>query len=146
ANPPLTPPQAIQPQPVPSSPQGAPQPPPFQPGFLDALGRWIGDSKSMIDDQFKSTTDAAKDAAKDAAGAAGQATGVIMGLPGTRVVLGRERCPVAPNGGADCAPAANALCRAKGFASGRGLDINSAQKCPSWMWLSGKQPPEGSCP
>jgi hypothetical protein len=140
--------QDAQPQPDPQAqpqaapPQGAPQQPPaFQPGFLDALGRWIGDSKSKIDEQFKSTTDAAK----DAAGAAGQATGVILGLPGTRVVLGRERCPVAPNGGADCAPAANALCRSKGFGAGRGFDISSAQKCPAWVWLSGRPPPDGIC-
>jgi hypothetical protein len=140
------PPQLVPPQPVPpeglASPSAPQQGPSFQPGFLDALGRWIGDSKSKLDDQFKTTTDAAK----DAAGAAGQATDAILGLPGTRVVIGRERCPVATNGGADCAPAADALCRSKGFAGGRGLDINSAQKCPSRVWLSGRQPPEGSCP
>jgi hypothetical protein len=141
----LVPPQAIPPQGA--APSGAPQQPPaFQPGFLDALGRWMGDSKSKLDEQFKTTTEAAKDAARDATGAAGEATGVILGLPGTRVVLGRERCPVAANGGADCAPAANTLCRSKGYGGGRGLDINSAQKCPSWMWLSGRQPVEGTCP
>ncbi len=135
----------IQPQaqpPTPPQAQPAPQQPPaFQPGFLDVLGRWIGDSKSKIDEQLKSTTDAAKDAAD----AAGQATGVILGLPGTRIVLGRARCAVAPNGGADCANAANALCRSKGFGAGRGLDIDSAQKCPAWVWLSGRAPPEGVC-
>ena len=134
--------QAPQPQ-----PQAEPaQPPVFAPGFLDALGRWIGDSKSKLDEHLKSTTDAAKDAAKDATDAAVQGSGVILGLPGTRVVLGRERCAVAPNGGADCTAAANTLCRSKGFGGGRGLNIDSAQKCPASVWLRGRQPTEGACP
>lgn len=117
------------------------QSPALHPGFLDALGRWLGDSKTKLDEQFKNTTDAAKGAAD----AAGQATGVFLGLPGTRIVNGRERCMIAPNGAPDCAPAADALCRSKGLGAGRGLDINTAQKCPAWVWLSGRSPPEGVC-
>ena len=135
--------------PLPGQPQAEPpsqaqpqQRPAVGPGFLDVLGRWIGESKSKIDEQLKSGTDTAKGAAD----AAVQGTGVILGLPGTRIVMGRERCAVAANGGADCTNAANALCRSKGFGAGRGLDINSAQKCPTSMWLSGRQPPEGACP
>ena len=123
-------------------------PVPFQPGFIDVLERLLGDSKTRIDEQFKTTTDAAKgavDAARDAARAASQATDTIVGLPGTRVVNGRERCTVSANGAADCAVAANALCKSKGFGNGRGLEINTAQKCPAWVWLSGKTPPEGTC-
>jgi hypothetical protein len=115
--------------------------PAFQPGFLDALGRFLGDSKSKLDDQFKNTTDAARGAAD----AAGQATGAILGIPATRVVIGRERCAVAANGAPDCAPAADALCRAKGFEVGKGMDINTAQKCPTWVWLSGRPAPDGVC-
>ena len=137
--------QEPQPQPQPEAPQaGPPAPPPF----LDALGRWFGDSKAKLDEQIKSTADAAKgaaDAAKGAADAAGQATGAILGLPATRVAIGRERCATAPNGAPDCAPAANALCRSKGFGTGKGLDINTAQKCPTWVWLSGRPAPEGVC-
>jgi hypothetical protein len=119
----------------------SPPPPAAQPWLLDALGRWFGDSKTKLDEQFKTTTDVAKSAAN----AAGQATGVILGLPGARMVIGRERCTIAPNGAPDCAPAANALCRSKGFEAGRGLDINTADKCPTWVWLSGRTPPEGVC-
>ena len=119
----------------------SPQPPAFQPGFLDALGRWLGNSKATLDEGIKGTTGVAKDAAE----AAGQATGVILGLPGTRVVNGRTRCGVATNGAADCTEAANALCRSKGFAAGKGLDINTAQKCPAWVWLSGRPAPDGVC-
>ncbi len=151
--------QDAQPQP-PSNPPAEPAPDPdFKPGFLEALGRWFGDSRSVIDGQLKSTEDALKntqdalgglgtratDSAKDAASAAREAAGAIAGLPFTRVVTGRERCTLAPNGGSDCAPAANALCRGKGFGAGLGLDITSAQKCPAWIWLSGRSPAEGEC-
>ena len=141
------PPAPVLGHPAPPQPEAAPQQPPaFGPGFLDVLGRWIGESKSKIDEHVKSGTDVAKGAAKDATDAAVQGSGVILGLPGTRVVLGRERCAVAPNGGADCTNAAHALCRSKGFSAGRGLDIDSAQKCPAAVWLQGRQPPEGACP
>jgi hypothetical protein len=135
--------QEVEPQPqTQTQPRTDPnQFPAFQPGFLDALGRFLGDSKSKLDDQFKNTTDAARGAAD----AAGQATGAILGIPATRVVIGRERCAVAANGAPDCAPAADALCRAKGFEVGKGMDINTAQKCPTWVWLSGRPAPDGVC-
>jgi hypothetical protein len=119
-------------------------PPPF--GVLETLGRWLEDSKARIDNQIKSTADAAKDAAKDAAEKAGQATtGIMLGWPGTRVAQGRVRCAVAPNGAPDCTEAANALCRSKGFGPGKSMDINTAEKCPTWVWLSGRPAPEGTC-
>ena len=91
--------------------------PTHRPGFLDALGRWLGNSTDAVD-PVKSTQDRlgtlgsqATGAAKDAAQAAGSA----VGLPGNRIVTGRQICGVAPNGGADCQPAADTLCRSKGF-------------------------------
>ena len=42
-------------------PPPAEPPPTAAPWFLDALGRWLEDSKAKIDDQIKNTTDAAKD-------------------------------------------------------------------------------------
>src|SRR5262249_11597131 len=75
--------QQLQPE-----PQAEPDQPSSPPGLLETLGRWFGDSKAKLDEQFKNTTDAAKGAAD----AAGQAAGAILGLPVTRVVIGRERC------------------------------------------------------
>src|SRR5215475_11996161 len=131
---------AQQPQP---EPQAEPDPPLSPPAFLETLGRWFGDPKAKLDEQFKNTTDAAKGAVD----AAGQATGAILGLPGTRVAIGRERCAVAANGAPDCAAAADALCRSKGMGPGLGksLEVNTAQKCPTWVWLSGRPAPEGAC-
>lgn len=167
--------QVAQPQPAPAVAPPAPPPadPAFRPGFIDAFGRWLGHSKAKLDESIKNTqetlggiglqaTDAVKgagdavkgasdavkgagNAVKNAAGAAQQATGVIVGLPGTRIVIGRQRCLAAPNGAPDCQPAAVALCRYRGFSTGRGLDIDSGQKCPTWVWISGQTPAAGVC-
>lgn len=152
--------QGTQPPAEPATSPAAPAPnQSFRPGFIDAFGRWLGNSKAKFDEGLKGTqdtiggigshaTDAVSNAAgavKNAAGAAKQATGVIVGLPSTRIVTGRQRCPLAPNGAPDCLPAALALCKYRGFTGGRGLDINSAQKCPAWVWLSGRTPEEGKC-
>jgi hypothetical protein len=139
----------------------------YQPGFIDAFGRFIGESAAKLNSQLNSqikstnetlgnlgsqTTDAAKDVAKDAvgtakdaAGAAKDAAGAIIGLPNARIVTGRERCAAAANGAPDCRAAADAACRSKGFAFGKSLDTQSAQKCPARVWLSGRPPADGDC-
>jgi len=106
----------------------------FQPGFVDALGRWFDDSKSKIDEQIKKTTDAAK----DVAGIAGQATDALVGparhahcqRPRTLRGVGQRRRRLR-GGGADAVPR-QGLRRRPGQ-----LDINASQKCPAWVWLSG---------
>jgi hypothetical protein len=122
----------------PINPLAAQTPDPgHRPGFLDALGRWLGSSTNAIGSQLKTTQDQlgawssqATDAAKDVAGAA-------VTLPANRIVNGRQICGVAPNGGADCQPAADTLCRSKGFKGGRGLDVRSARRCPTRAWIAG---------
>ena len=106
-------------------PPASTAPPANQPGFLDAIGRWFDGSKAKLDEQMKNTGDAAKSAAD----AAGQAAGAIVGLPGSRVVTGRQRCPPAANGAPDCTVGAEAMCRAKGFGSGRHLEVSSTESC-----------------
>jgi hypothetical protein len=120
------------------------EPPVAPPGIFDVIGRWFEDSKARIDSQIKGTQRAIEGAAKDAA-KAGQAGSAMLGWPGAKVAQGRVRCAVAPNGAPDCAEAANALCRSKGFGPGKSLDINTADKCPTWVWLSGRPAPEGTC-
>jgi hypothetical protein len=122
-----------------------------RPGFLEALGRFFGHSKDAIDSQFKNTQETlgnigtqATGAAKNAAGAAKDAAGSVIALPGTRIVTGRQLCPVAANGAPDCQQGASALCNAKGFqGGGRSLDIQTSQRCPIKSWLQG--PKEGEC-
>jgi hypothetical protein len=123
--------------------QEAPQQaePPFaRPGIFDVIERWFEDSKARIDNQVKGTQQAIEDAAK-----AGQAGGAMLGFPGSKVARGRVRCAVAPNGAPDCVEAANALCRSKGYGPGKSVEINTADKCPTWVWLSGQRAPEGTC-
>ena len=120
------------------------EPPVARPGIFDVIERWLEDSKARIDNQVKGTQQAIEGAAKDAA-KAGQAGSAILGLPGSKVAQGRMRCVVAPNGAPDCVEAAHALCRSKGYGPGKSLEVNTVDKCPSWVWLSGQRPPEGTC-
>jgi hypothetical protein len=131
-----------------------------KPGFIDAFGRFVGDSAAKLNSQLKGanetlstigsqTTDAAKgavSAAKDAMDTARDTASTMIGLPSTRVVTGHETCAMAPNGAPDCRAAADTACRNKGFASGRSVDTQTAQKCPPHVWLSGRPPAEGECP
>jgi type IV secretory pathway VirB10-like protein len=164
AQPPTAQPPTAQPttaQPTTAQPTTAPPPSAsYQPGFIDAFGRFIGESASKLNSRLKSTnetlgnlssqtTGAAKDAAEGAAqaavGTAKQAAGAIIGLPSQHIVTGRERCAAAANGAPDCRTAADAACRAKGFAAGKSLDTQSAEKCPARVWLSGRLPADGDC-
>jgi hypothetical protein len=148
-----------------AAPQNAPEPapdpvartdsenaPPDSSGVLSTLGRWLDNSVSGVRSGLSSARNAvgeigsqAGDAAAGAAGTARDAATSVIRIPVTSVVSGRERCPRAANGGPDCQPAIEALCRGKGFASGRSLDVQAAQKCPAAVWLSGRQPAEGEC-
>ena len=74
-----------------------------------------------------------------AADATKDAFGVVAKLPLTRVVTGRERCQLAPNGAPDCLAAAEALCRKQGYSTGKSLDFTSAEHCPPKVMLSARQ-------
>ncbi len=113
-------------------------------GIQDARGT-IGELGDRATGAAKGAADAAKDAADAAREAAKDAAGAVARLPGARVISGRERCAVAANGAPDCRAAAEAVCRGKGFASGSSLDIQSAQKCPARVWLSGRSSDPGEC-
>jgi hypothetical protein len=105
---------------------------------LGDIGRWFDNSMSSIGDQFKSAgkgidqfNHEAGVAAKTTANAATDAAGSVARIPGTRMVTGRQNCPVSDNGSPDCAAAADRLCRAKGLKSGTSLDVTSARECPT---------------
>jgi len=132
----------------PSGEGGAdPTNPAFKPGFIDAFGRWLehGATKFKSDmqdaqDNFDKLNNQAREAAR------GAVKDGIIGLPGARAQTGRERCAPADNGAADCQAAANALCRSKGFQSGKSLDTQSEQKCPAKVLLEGRSPNNTECP
>ena len=124
-------------------PPAAEAPPPsHRPGFLDALGRWFGNSKAAIDSQVKSTQETLGTLGSQARDAAGS----VAAIPGTRIVTGRQLCPPAANGAPDCQQGVDALCRTKGFQGGRTLDVTSAHRCSAKGLISGRAPKEGPCP
>ena len=97
--------------------------------------------KSSID-EFNERSDKA---AKEAAAATKSATDAMLKLPVTRMIEGRERCQVAPNGSPDCRAAVDAICKAKGFDGGKSLDTQTAEKCSPRAWLSRRLTGQGEC-
>jgi hypothetical protein len=120
--------------------QGAPPAPPQgEPGILESVGKWLDEQAAGAKDAAKafgreagslanSTAEKAKDAAGDLA----------KTLPQTGVVTGHEVCQTAPNGAPDCEAAANAICKAKGFKSGKSVDMTTAESCPAKVYMAGR--------
>jgi hypothetical protein len=114
---------------------------PYKPGMLESVGRWFSNSYNRLG----SLAQGAREAAKDAADAAKGTADAVARWRKSQVVSGRKRCDTAPNGAPDCRAAAVDVCKAKGFASGASLDIQSARKCPARVWLSGRAPDSDEC-
>jgi hypothetical protein len=142
---PAAPPAQVEPPaanaPTANAPAANAPPPSFRPGFIDALGRFLGDSKEALDSQVRGTQEAIGTIGSTARDAAGN----VIAIPGTRVITGRQLCPAASNGAPDCQQGADALCRGKGFQGGRNLDVTSAQRCPARVYLENRPPKEGEC-
>ena len=142
-----------------------PQPPaPERGGFFRELGRWwdgsvsffgdrMKDARGRIDDMNRSSRDAAQgavvatgNAMKSAAEATKGAATAIVRLPGTRVFEIHARCEPAANGAPNCPAAAEAACRARGFTSGRPLDVSTAEVCPPASFRTARAPVGDDCP
>jgi hypothetical protein len=93
-------------------------------GPLGAVGHFIGNSVSGIGAGLKATGKAIGDTTAPALDAAAS----VARLPG--FAAGNERCGTAPNGAPDCRTAAETLCRAKGYGSGRSLDTQTRTCLP----------------
>jgi len=135
-----------------------------QPGLLENFGRWVDEAGQGMRKNFDSAwhgmggmgdqaSTAAKGTAEAAAGVAKGAADATKGsfdalgrIGNTRVVNGRERCVIAPNGAPDCRLAAEAMCKAKGFNSGSSVDYQTAENCPAQAFLNGRKPAAGECP
>jgi hypothetical protein len=129
---------------------------------FESIGRWFDESAANLRTQLrgakerwdrlnddavtsrKQLGETATEVGKTAADATKSAVDAVAKLPSARVMSGRERCAIAPNGAPDCIAAAEALCRKHGFASGKSMDFTSAQECPARVWISGRQS-EGEC-
>ena len=115
------------------------------PGFFGSIGRWFDEQAEKFNSTFK---DAGKKvesfgheagiAAKTTVEGAKDAADAVARISGTRVISGHEKCIKAPNGAPDCVAAANAICKAKGFESGKSMDMTTAEVCPPSTWMSGR--------
>jgi hypothetical protein len=137
------------------APQPAPAPAPAPSGqriptpqeTFSAIGRFIDKSITDVGATVKGageTIGGATSAAGDLAKGVGDVAGTVVRMP-TNVVTGRERCQMLSNGSSDCTAAGAALCKQKGFADGKSLEVTSAQNCPATVWLKGGNANAAEC-
>jgi hypothetical protein len=114
-------------------------------GFFGSVGRWLEEQTSNMGASFNDArkrvegfSNAAGDAAKTTVEGAKDAADAVVRIPATRAISGHEKCQLAPNGAPDCVAAANAICKAKGFGSGKSLDMTTAEVCPVKVYMSGR--------
>jgi hypothetical protein len=115
------------------------------PGFFATIGRWFdrqaagfNSAVGTVRDKFKDIGHEAGVAAKSTVDNAKDAADAVTRLPGTRVMTGHEKCQIAANGAPDCIAAASAICEAKGFKTGKSVDMTTAEVCPAQVYLSGR--------
>src|SRR5262245_59581899 len=129
-----------------------PVPPKENPGFFESIGRFFDKGATNFRDSLQgakrkmddlgdeaaaNTRDINDKAAAVGKGAADATKGAVDAMTKTRVMTGRERCGVAPNGAPDCVAAAEQLCRKHGYATGKSMDFTSAEECPAKAYLNG---------
>ena len=122
-----------------------------EPGFFTSIGRWferqgdnIGSTFKDAGQKFENFGHEAGVAAKSTAEGAKGAADAVVRIPSARMVNGHEKCRNAPNGAPDCLAAAVTMCKAKGFESGKSMDMTTALVCPPKVIMSGRAEP-GDC-
>lgn len=117
----------------------------LKPDPIETFGHWLQEGTTRFKSDLQGAQETFDKLGKGTRDAAKDATDAVIGLPNARVVTARERCARAQNGGHDCQEAANALCRGKGFQTGRSLDTQSEQKCPAKVLLEKRTPNDNEC-
>ena len=115
-------------------------PPPSNPGLVEEIGKLLKDSASGLTSTLPSPGQALEglnSGAKDATDSLKR----IAPPSGQTMASGRTLCPPAANGAPDCKRGADQLCKEKGYAEGRSVDIESTQKCSAKSYFSG----QGAC-
>jgi hypothetical protein len=128
-----------------ANPSPNPPPPAEDPGFFGTLGRWFDQQAANIKSGLGNVGSSVQNlgheagiAAKTSVDTAKGAADAMVKIPGTRMVSGHEKCALAPNGAPDCLAAAIAICKAKGFETGKSMDMTTAEVCPAQVYLSGR--------
>jgi hypothetical protein len=119
-----------------------------QPGFFGSIFQWFDRQATNFNSGIKgagsTVTNFGREAgiaAKTTVDNAKDAAGAVARIPTVRMISGHEKCAVAPNGAPDCLAAATNLCKAKGFDSGKSMDMTTAEVCPAKVMLSGRSGP-----
>src|SRR5665213_127333 len=121
-----------------------------EPGFFDGIVNWFDRQASGSGSHLKGAGAQVENFGHEAGiaakttvdGAKGFGDAVVK-IPAARLVRGHEKCQNAPNGAPDCVAAANAMCKSKGFESGKSADMTTAEVCPAQVYLSGRSSGEG---
>jgi hypothetical protein len=122
-----------------------PSKPPQERGFFEGIANWFDETFSGAGKQVENFGHEAGVAAKTTVNTAKDAAGAVARIPAARVMSGHAKCVNAPNGAPDCLAAANALCKDKGFESGKSLDMTTAEVCPAKVLMSGRTGAPGEC-
>ena len=114
-------------------------------GLFGNITNWVDEQVSWVSSGFKGARSGVESLGHEAGAAARStveeaknAAGAVTSIPGTRVVKGHEKCTIAPNGAPDCVVAASTMCKDKGFASGKSVDMTTAEICPAKVYLAGR--------
>lgn len=135
-----------QPAPAEPPPVAAPALPPARnnPGLIEEVGKLLKDSASGLSSAVPSlptpgqALDGLNSSAKDASDSLKRIT---PSLSGQTMASGRMMCPTAVNGAPDCKLAADQLCKSRGYAEGKSIDIETSEKCSAKAYFSG----QGAC-
>ncbi|MGL5165538.1 MAG: hypothetical protein ACRC9K_06605 [Afipia sp.] len=129
--------------PPPAAAPASPVPERNNPGLIEELGKLLKDSASGLSSTIPTfpspsqTLEGLNSSTKDAADSLKR----IAPLSGQSMATGRTLCPAAANGAPDCKRGAEQLCKEKGYADGKSVDIESTQKCSAKAYFSGN----GAC-
>jgi hypothetical protein len=120
-----------------------------EPGFFEGIANWfdrnVGSTFQGAGKQVENFGREAGVAAKTTVNNAKDAAGAVARIPAARVMAGHEKCRNAPNGAPDCVAAADRLCKAKGFETGKSVDMTTAEVCPAKVVLQGRTGAVGEC-
>ena len=140
---PATPPPAV------TTPPGQPPqqntPPAFAPGLVDKLGDLVKGSVDGIKGSVDSLSSGLKGTQQTIQDLNQGTVDTLSRLPMTGFASGHALCGRGDNGAPDCRVASDQLCQAKGYKTGRGVDIESAENCNPRIFLPGYQKKDGDC-
>ncbi len=132
-------------QPPPAQPPQSSAPPAFSPGLVDKLGDLIKGSVDSLKGSVDNLSSGVKGTEQTIQDLNQGTIDTLSKLPVTGFVTGHALCARDNTGAPDCRVASDQLCQTRGYKSGRGLDIETAENCNPRVLLPGYQRKQGDC-